>query len=89
MTILKEKTIKIMKNARDHFYVLSDTLEGEDSFTKREYYLECIAALELLDDDAVIMPSEIFPILHEYADSLKRGGFNCHSRVVTNHLNQH
>ena len=89
MTILKEKTIKIITNARDHFHAVSETLDGEDSFTNREFYLECVAALELLNDDAAIMPSEIFPILHEYADSLKRGGFNCHSRVVTNHLNQH
>ena len=89
MTILKEKTINIITNARDHFHALSEMLDSEDSFTSHERYLECVAALDLLNDDATIMPSEIFPILHEYADSLKRGGFNCHSRVVTNHLNQH
>lgn len=89
MTNLKEKTITIIKNAQIHFESLEAALEGEDSFTNREYHLECVAALELLDNDDAIMPSEIFPILHQYADSLRRGGFNCHSRVVMNHLNQH
>ena len=88
MSILKENTNKIIKDAREHFLALSEALDGEDGFTSREYYLECDAALELLDHDEAV-PSEIFPILHEYADSLKRGGFNCHSRIVTNHLNQH
>lgn len=89
MTILRDKTIKIIENARDHFHALSEILDSEDSFTNNENYLECVAALELFDRDATIMPSEIFPTLHKYADSLRHGGFNCHSRIVMDHLNQY